>query len=142
MARLGSVAAMPVLDIDPSQVEAVRAFLVANGWSHRVGDPKRFAALIRNSQRTAVALAGSEIVGFARAITDGLSNGYLSMVVVAPQHRRKGIGSALVAHVTAGSPEVTWVLRAGREGAAEFFSELGFSASPVAMQRVRRQSGT
>ena len=45
------------------------------------------------------------------------------MVVVAPQHRREGIGSALVAHVTAGSPEVTWALRAGREGAAEFFSE-------------------
>jgi GNAT superfamily N-acetyltransferase len=73
-------------------------------------------------------------------ITDGLSNGYLSMVPVAPQHRRKGAGSALVAHVTAGSPEVTWVLRAGREGAAEFFAKLGFRASPVAMQRARRQS--
>jgi ribosomal protein S18 acetylase RimI-like enzyme len=133
---------MRVLDLDPSQVEAVRAFLVANGWSHRVGDSERFATLIRSSQRTAVALDGPEIVGFARAITDGLSNGYLSMVAVAPPHRRKGVGSALVAHVTAGTPEVTWVLRAGREGAAEFFAKLGFRASPVAMQRARRHSGT
>jgi len=132
---------MRVLDLEPSQVEAVRKFLVANGWSHRVGDRERFAALVRNSQRTAVALSGSEIVGFARAITDGLSNGYLSMVAVAPKHRRKGVGSELVAHVTSGSPEVTWVLQAGREGASEFLAKLGFSASPVAMQRARRQSG-
>ena len=133
---------MRVLDVEASQVEAARKFLIVSGWAHRVGDSEHFAALVRYSQRTAVALAGTEIVGFARAITDGLSNGYLSMVAVASEHRRKGIGSVLVAHVTAGSPEVTWILQAGREGAAEFFSKLGFSASPVAMQRARRQSGT
>jgi len=133
---------MRVLDVEASQVEAARKFLIVSGWAHRVGDSEHFAALVRNSQRTAVALAGTEIVGFARAITDGLSNGYLSMVAVASEHRRKGIGSVLVAHVTAGSPEVTWILQAGREGAAEFFSKLGFSTSPVAMQRARRQSGT
>ena len=129
-----------VFDLETSQVEAARTFLVANGWAHRVEGPERFAALIRQSQRAAVAVADAEIVGFSRAITDGLSNGYLSMVAVAPQHRRKGVGSALVAHVTAGAPEVAWVLRADREGAAEFFAKLGFIASPVAMQRPRRQS--
>jgi GNAT superfamily N-acetyltransferase len=108
-----SVALEAPRDALPSEAEAIRLFLVANGWSHRVGTPERFATLLRASSRTAVVRSDSRVVGFARAITDGLSNGYLSMVAVTPQCRRRGVGSALVAHVTAGPPEVTWVLQAG-----------------------------
>jgi GNAT superfamily N-acetyltransferase len=133
---------MSVRDDSPSEGEGVRQFLAANGWSHRVGSSEHFAQLIRNSQRTAVALDGEQIVGFARGITDGLSNGYLSMVAVAPEHRRKGIGRALVSHVTSGPPSVTWVLHAGREGSSAFFAKLGFGFAPVVMQRAREQSGT
>ena len=133
---------MQVRNVSPSEVEAVRQFLLASGWSHRVGSSEQFAELIRNSQRTAVALDGSQVVGFARGITDGLSNGYLSMVAVAPEHRRKGVGAALVSHVTSGPSSVTWVLQASREGSAEFFAKLGFCVAPVAMRRSREQSGT
>lgn len=128
---------MDVRDIHPSEVEPVRQFLCANGWAHRVGDAAQFAALLSNTQRTAVALDGAQILGFARGITDGFSNGYLSMVVVSPPHQRQGIGSALVRHITGDSSGVTWVLRAGREGAQEFFEKLGFSISTVAMERRR-----
>jgi ribosomal protein S18 acetylase RimI-like enzyme len=126
----------------PSEAKSIRRFLSSNGWSHRVGSPEGFAVLLRASSRTAVVCSGTEVVGFARGITDGLSNGYLSMVAVAPVFRRRGIGSALVAHVTAGSFEVSWVLQAGRSGASEFFAKLGFVAAPLAMQRARRQSVT
>jgi ribosomal protein S18 acetylase RimI-like enzyme len=93
--------------------------------------------LIQNSQRTAVALSGEQIIGFARGITDGLSNGYLSMVVVDVQHQRKGVGRALVEHVMGDNPDITWVLRAGREGAETFFASLGFETSVIAMERPR-----
>jgi GNAT superfamily N-acetyltransferase len=126
----------------PSDTEAIRQFLAATGWEHRVGMSEHFAALLLASQRTAVVHAGSHVVGFARGITDGLSNGYLSMVAVAPAFRRRGIGSALVAHITASSPAITWVLQAGRPGSAEFFAKLGFIAAPLAMQRARKQSVT
>ena len=33
--------------------------------------------------------------------------------------------------------KVTWVLRAGREGASEFFAKLGFEHSSLAMERRR-----
>ena len=128
---------MQIREPQPSEVESVRQFLCAHGWEHRVGTAQQFAQLIANSQRTAVALSEEQVVGFARAITDGISNGYLSMVVVSPKHRRKGIGRLLVQHVIGNSPSITWVLRAGREGASEFFAKLGFTVSSVAMERQR-----
>ena len=129
---------MRVRGVEPSEVEPVRQFLCANGWSHRVGSTDQFALLVAASQRTAVAIEPiGEVVGFARAITDGISNGYLSMVVVSPSHRRKGIGRRLVEHIVGPSSSITWVLRAGREGASEFFTALGFNVSTVAMERSR-----
>ena len=126
-----------IRDLLPTEVEAARQFLERHGWGHRTGTAEHFAQLVQNSQRTAVALSGQQIVGFARGITDGLSNGYLSMVVVDGQHRRAGIGRALVEHVMGDNSDITWVLRAGREGAEAFFASLGFETSVIAMERLQ-----
>lgn len=128
---------MNVRDHHPHEVESLHRFLCTHGWAHRVGTPEWFDRLLAASQRTAVAVVGSEVVGFARGITDGMSNGYLSMVVVAPEHRGCGVGAALVRHIMGEGDGVTWVLRAGREGAPEFFAKLGFSLSTTAMERRR-----
>jgi ribosomal protein S18 acetylase RimI-like enzyme len=129
---------MNIRAIRPSELETAYALLSSLGWSHRLRSLPEFLALIAASDRACVAVSPSgQIVGFARALTDGLSNGYLSMVVVAPEFRRQGVGRALVAEVTEGTPGVTWVLRAGREGASEFFGRLGFRPSTVAMERER-----
>ncbi|MDB5894882.1 MAG: putative acetyltransferase, family [Rhodoferax sp.] len=129
---------MQVRRMAASDVDAVHHLLLTNGWAHRVGDVEDFGRLIAASQRAVVAVADHEIIGFARAITDGISNGYLSMVVVAEPHRRRGVGQALVEHLVGTEPTITWVLRAGREGAAGFFAKLGFGASMTAMERPRR----
>jgi ribosomal protein S18 acetylase RimI-like enzyme len=122
----------------PSEFAPIRQFLVANGWAHRIRDEAWFAELLARS-RAVVALDAGQVVGFARGVTDGLSNGYLSMVVVAHSHRRRGVGARLVREVMGGHPDVTWLLRAERPGAREFFEALGFSPSAAAMQRLRRQ---
>ncbi|HEV2610221.1 MAG TPA: GNAT family N-acetyltransferase [Noviherbaspirillum sp.] len=129
---------MEIRDVKPFEIEPVRQFLCANGWAHRVGNADEFAALVRASQRTAVAIGpAGEVLGFARAITDGMSNGYLSMVAVSPFQRRKGIGRRLVGHIIGSNSDITWVLRAGRDGASEFFEALGFTVSTIAMERSR-----
>jgi len=116
----------------------VYRLLVANGWQHRIPSVDYLQELVAASQRVIVAVDENRIVGFARAITDGLSNGYLSMVVVEESCRGQGIGTQLVERITDGEPQVTWMLRAGREGAHEFFSKSGFTSSTQAMERVRR----
>jgi ribosomal protein S18 acetylase RimI-like enzyme len=128
---------MEIRSADPSEVGAIHHLLSANGWAHRAGDVEQLARLMGASQHAIVAVQGAEIVGFARAISDGISNGYLSMVVVAGPFRQQGIGRALVEHILGSEAHITWVLRAGRAGAPGFFARLGFQPSTVAMERPR-----
>ena len=131
---------MQIRSAAASDADTIHRLLCANGWAHRIAGAAHLGRLISASQQAVVALsADGEIVGFARAIGDGISNGYLSMVVVAEPLRRQGIGQALVRHILGSETGMTWVLRAGRPGAAEFFARLGFSPSSAAMERPREQ---
>ena len=126
--------------IQPADYEAVRQFLAGLGWERRVHDPLRFARMMERANRTVLALDAGRVVGFARALCDGVSNGYISMLAVAEDRRGQGIGREIVRRLTAEDEDgsVTWVLRAGR-GSRGFWQKLGFTDSEIAMERTRRE---
>ena len=132
---------MEVRAVQPPEIETVRQLLAANGWERRVSDADQFRELIARSQLAIVAVVDFQVVGFLRALTDGLATGYISMVVVAEAHRGRGVGTALVRAAIAGDKRMTWVLRAGRPGVSGFYEKLGFALSQVAMERPGEKAG-
>jgi predicted N-acetyltransferase YhbS len=120
----------------PEDYEPIRQFLSGVGWEHRVADPEKFKTMMVNTDRSIVAVDGSRVVGFARALCDEVANGYISMVAVAADRRGQGIGRELVRRLIKEDEGITWVLRAGR-GSDGFWERMGFKTSKVAMERVR-----
>ena len=125
--------------LSPQNYEPVRLFLCENGWVHRLSDPERFARLMQGTDRTVVVWDEGRVVGFGRALCDGVSNGYLSMVAVAEDRRGQGIGRELVMRLMGDDPEITWTLRAGR-GSEDFWRKMGFAVSEIVMERPRRSA--
>lgn len=125
-----------------SEIREVRSLLAEAGWEHRSADLAQLDELIARSQVALVAVEeGAGVVGFVRALTDGLSNGYISMLAVRESHRKRGIGAELVRCCMGENQDMTWVLRAGRPGLFGFYEKLGFRRSSVALERPRRSTG-
>ena len=118
--------------------EQVRQLFIEAGWRQRVADRDRFERMLEGADRTVVALEDTRVVGFARALCDGATNGYISTVVVAGDRQGRGIGRRMIEHLMeVGEPgTITWVLRAG-PGAEPFWEKMGFRRSGTAMEIIR-----
>ena len=128
---------LAIRPIAPHELEAARQLLLANGWSGRRFEAEPFAAMVAGSYEALVALDGDRVVGFARSVSDGVSNGYLCTLVVDADHRHRDIARTLVARIVGDRRDMTWVLRAERPGLTAFYEKLGFRRSQVTMERVR-----
>lgn len=120
--------------------EQIRQLVIDAGWSKRVEDPERFRRMMEGANRTVVALDAGRVVGFARALFDNASNGYISMVAVGADSQGRGIGRALVKRLMdVNAPrQITWVLRSARQSTG-FWEKMGFRKSDVAMEIVRTE---
>lgn len=121
-----------------NDMQAVYDLLQQNGWSHRFTSLEQLEKLVFASQCNFIAVKNGQVVSYVRAITDGISNGYLSMLIVKSEYLKQGIGQMLVSRTIDTAPQVAWVLRAGRDGAKEFFEKVGFQMSSIAMEWNRK----
>ncbi len=115
------------LDDDPARIDldAVHTFITTESyWG--LGRPReRMAAAIAGSARVVGLYHGSEQVGFARAISDGVTLAYLADVYVLEPYRGRGLGLALVREIVDHSfAGVRWMLNTA--DAQKLYAKLGF----------------
>jgi GNAT superfamily N-acetyltransferase len=131
------------LDDDPARldVDAIHRFISEESYWGQGRTRERVVATIEGSRRVMGLYLGSEQVGFARAITDGVTMAYLADVYVLAPYRGRGLGVEMVREIIegVGAPEVHWLLHtADAEGVYE---RLGFRRGPLRyplMERGRR----
>ena len=75
----------------------VMALFEAEGWPSFTGDSElTWRALAAPGCTTLVALDGERVVGVAQMLSDGQIVSFLSVLIVHPDYRRRGIGRELV----------------------------------------------
>jgi ribosomal protein S18 acetylase RimI-like enzyme len=115
-------------EVDVEKLAALRARC---DFSARSADELR--QQLQGARWVVSAWEGGELVGLARAISDGVTNAYVSSVMVDARCRRRGVGRELMRRLMEGRPaRLRWVLHA-REGAVDFYRALGFTSAPSMM---------
>jgi ribosomal protein S18 acetylase RimI-like enzyme len=120
----------------PLDLDELARLFDSVGWQHRTRDRQRLAQMVRGSMLGAVALDGGRLVGFARAISDGAFNAYVSTVAVLPAYQRRGIGRELIRRLLDGQDHLQFVLHAGAP-VHPFYVACGFRPAPDMLRRDR-----
>lgn len=107
----------------------------AVGFQRRT-DPAQLGAMVDGARWVLTAWHERELIGFARAISDGVSNAYVSAVAVRPDWQRRGVGRALMERLLAGREGVKFVLRTSPEG-EPLYRSLGFVDADRILVRPR-----
>lgn len=117
-------------DDDPTRVDrdVVWAFLSTEAYWHGSRTRADVEAQLDASRRQVGVYRRDTgaMVGFARAVTDGVSFGYLADVFVLRAARGAGLGRALVEAMLAGPGRIRWVLFTA--DAHDLYSRYGFAA--------------
>ncbi len=82
---------------------------------------------IARSWRVLAAYYEGQLIGFARAMADGETLGYLADVVVAPEHRGRGVGRALAQTMIEDGPAIGWRWMLHTRDAHALYASLGFA---------------
>jgi GNAT superfamily N-acetyltransferase len=103
------------LDSAPRRIDldAAWAFLSRDAYWGRWRTPDDFRRQVENAWRVVGCYApDGRMVGFARAWSDGVASAYLADVYVEPEHRGRGLGSAIVQVMVDDGPgrDFRWML--------------------------------
>ena len=120
---------------DPSEVdwEAMKATLEADNFDNqRTAEDYRRCA--ERSHLNVYVYSGSELVGNARVLSDGVCNAYMMDVWTHSAHRRRGIGSKMVEILCESIPGQHVFLQT--DDMTDFYVSNGFDFQPFCMSRI------
>lgn len=130
------------LDSDPARLDldAIHRFISEESYWGRGRTRERVHASVAGSTRVMGLYDGERLVGFARAVSDGVTMAYLADVYVLEPYRGRGLGLALVREMIEGegAPDVHWLLHTA--DAQGLYEQLGFRPGPLRyplLERIR-----
>jgi GNAT superfamily N-acetyltransferase len=116
-------------DDDPARVDldALWSFLSRDAYWGRWRTREVVERQLASAWRVVGAYADGRMVGFARAVSDGVGLAYLADVYVAPPSRRRGVGIGLVAAMIEEGPGAAfrWMLHTA--DAHGLYARFGFA---------------
>jgi len=129
------------LDDDVARVDVAelhRFLSTESYWA--AGRPRETVErLVRDAQRVVGLYRGERLVGFCRAVTDGVAFAYLADVYVLPEFRGRGFGVELVREMVEDGPyaSLAWLLHTS--DAHGLYKKFGFGKpGRKVMERGRR----
>ncbi|HEV8516591.1 MAG TPA: GNAT family N-acetyltransferase [Candidatus Limnocylindrales bacterium] len=121
--------------VDPSEL----AVLLRNAGLHAGRrSPQQVGRMLAATRESVSAWDEDRLIGFARAITDGVTNAYVSSVAVDARWQDRGLGRRLIEALIDGREGMKFVLTA-REGTEDFYRRLGFKPDERVLVRQRRR---
>src|SRR5215470_1538356 len=120
-------------EVDVGELAALRARC---DFAARSADELR--GQLRGARWVVSAWDGGALVGLARAISDGVTNAYVSSVMVDARFRRRGVGREVMRRLMEGRPaRMRWVLHSSRDGMS-FYHSIGFTPATDILWAGRR----
>lgn len=118
-------------------LERLTALFASVGWHARAADRERLRQQVTGAMFVVSAWDGEALVGFARAISDGAMNAYISTVGVLPTYQGQGIGRELIRLLTSGREGIQFVLHT-RPVARAFYLKCGFEPAENMLRMPRK----
>ncbi len=95
--------------------------------------PNDLATVFSNSRFRCFVYADGELVGVGRAVADGLDCSYIAGVAVLPEHRGRGLGTAIMRKLVGLSGGHRKIILYANPGTEGFYRTLGFYRMNTAM---------
>lgn len=96
--------------------------------------PEQLQKSFVQSAHVCLAYADGQIIGTARALSDGVCNGYIVDVWTLSPYRRRGIASTMIGHLLEKMPGQHVYLFT--DDCVEFYKKRGFTERPVGLEIV------
>lgn len=103
------------------------------GWKKH--DEEKIKKVFQSSHAVAIAYEEDNIVGFGRALSDGVFNAAIYDVVVEEHYQNKGIGQQIIRNLLTQLKDISCIHLVSTAGNEEFYRKAGFRKMKTGMAR-------
>ncbi|MDT3960090.1 GNAT family N-acetyltransferase [Staphylococcus kloosii] len=118
-------------DFDASNVPKMKAIYQSNGWTSHTED--NINTIFKASTHVVIAKVDEKVIGFARALSDGVYNAAIYDVVVDKNYHKYGIGREIVEKLIDRIGEVSCIHLIATTKHTTFYKRIGFRTLTTGM---------